>query len=43
MLTLTSKMDVSAFADNSRLEPMYLLGYHNFTEYMYNGNTNKEE
>lgn len=40
---ITSKMDVSAFADNSRLEPMYLLGYHNFTEYMYNGNTNKEE
>ena len=40
---ITSKMDVSAFADNSRLEPMYLLGYHNFTEYMYNNNTNKEE
>ncbi|SFX92268.1 type I-C CRISPR-associated protein Cas8c/Csd1 [Ruminococcus sp. XPD3002] len=40
---ITSKMDAAAFADNSRLEPMYLLGYHNFTEYMYNSNSNKEE
>ena len=40
---ITSKMDEAVFADNSRLEPMYLLGYHNFTEYMYNSNKNKEE
>ncbi|WP_297957209.1 type I-C CRISPR-associated protein Cas8c/Csd1 [uncultured Ruminococcus sp.] len=40
---ITSKMDAAGFADNTRLEPMYLLGYHNFTEYMYNGNTNKED
>ncbi len=40
---ITSKMDAAAFADNSRLEPMYLLGYHNFTEYMYSSNSNKEE
>ncbi|MDO4864499.1 MAG: type I-C CRISPR-associated protein Cas8c/Csd1 [Ruminococcus sp.] len=40
---LTSKMTAEAFADNSRLEPMYLLGYHHFTEYMYNGHADKEE
>ncbi|MGB4092300.1 MAG: type I-C CRISPR-associated protein Cas8c/Csd1 [Ruminococcus flavefaciens] len=39
---ITSKMDEKTFMNNNRLEPMYLLGYHHFTEYMYNGN-NKEE
>ena len=40
---ITSKMDDTVFSDNSRLEPLYLLGYHHFTEYMYNGTVNKEE
>ena len=40
---ITSKMDADSFSDNSRLSPMYLLGYHNFTEYMYNGFTEKED
>lgn len=40
---ITSKMDAAAFSDNSRLDTLYLLGYHHFTEYMYNGNANKEE
>lgn len=40
---ITAKMDEKTFMNNNRLEPLYLLGYHHFTEYMYNGNTNKEE
>lgn len=40
---ITSKMEDTVFSDNSRLEPLYLLGYHHFTEYMYNGTANKEE
>lgn len=40
---ITAKMDEKNFMNNNRLEPLYLLGYHHFTEYMYNGNTNKEE
>ena len=40
---IVSKMDEKIFMNNSRLEPLYLLGYHHFTEYMYNGNVNKEE
>lgn len=40
---IVSKMDTSTFSDNSRLEPMYLLGYHNFTEYMYSASAGKEE
>ncbi len=40
---IVSKMDTATFSDNRRLEPMYLLGYHNFTEYMYNANAGKEE
>ena len=40
---ITSKMEDTVFSDNSRLEPLYLLGYHHFTEYMYNGTVNKEE
>ena len=37
---ITSKMNEEMFANNKRLEPLYLLGYHHFTEFMYNG---KEE
>ena len=40
---IVSKMDEKIFMNNSRLEPLYLLGYHHFTEYMYNGNVTKEE
>ena len=40
---ITARMDEKTFMNNNRLEPLYLLGYHHFTEYMYNGNTNKEE
>ncbi len=40
---ITARMDEKNFMNNNRLEPLYLLGYHHFTEYMYNGNTNKEE
>lgn len=40
---ITEKMSPQEFADNSRLEPMYLLGYHHFTDYMYNALKNKEE
>ena len=39
------KMPPQDFADNTRLEPLYLLGYHHFTDYMYNAKImdNKEE
>lgn len=41
---ITSKMLPADFADNRRLEPIYLLGYHHFTDYMYNFKSeNKEE
>ena len=40
---VTSKMKAETFSDNSRLSPLYLLGYHNFTEYMFNNADNKEE
>lgn len=40
---ITSRMDISEFSDNSRLDPLYLLGYHNFTDHMFNGSFNKEE
>jgi CRISPR-associated protein Csd1 len=40
---IVSKMDADTFSDNSRLEPLYLLGYHQFTDYMYNGKAIKEE
>ncbi|MBP3760774.1 MAG: type I-C CRISPR-associated protein Cas8c/Csd1 [Ruminococcus sp.] len=33
---ITSKMNEEMFANNKRLEPLYLLGYHHFTEFMYN-------
>ncbi len=37
---ITSKMNEEMFANNKRLEPLYLLGYHHFTEFMY---SRKEE
>ncbi len=40
---IVSKMDTATFSDNSRLQPIYLLGYHNFTEYMYSAGAGKEE
>ena len=40
---ITSKMNAETFSDNSRLSPLYLLGYHNFTEYMFTKSDNKEE
>lgn len=39
---ITSKLDTASFSDNSRLEPLYLLGYHQFTEYMFKGNKEEE-
>ena len=35
MQEIMEKFTPESFADNSRLEPMYLLGYHHFTAYMY--------
>ena len=41
---ITDKFTLDAFADNSRLSPLYLLGYHHFMAYMWNSsNTKKEE
>ena len=40
---ITSKMSEEMFANNNRLDPLYLLGYHHFNEYMYNRNINEEE
>ena len=40
---ITSKMSEEMFANNDRLDPLYLLGYHHFNEYMYNRNINEEE
>ena len=31
---IMDKMTPETFADNSRLEPLYLLGYHHFTAYL---------
>ena len=35
---ITDKFTPETFADNSRLEPMYLLGYHHYMAYMYKKN-----
>jgi CRISPR-associated protein Csd1 len=43
MNELTDKMDAEAFSDNSRLEPLYLLGYHHFTSKMYKSNKEEEK
>ena len=32
---IMDRMELSDFADNSRLEPSYLIGYHHFMSYMY--------
>ena len=39
---IMDKMTPETFADNSRLEPLYLLGYHHFTAYLY-PKKNKED
>ena len=39
---ITDKMSAADFADNSKLEPLYLLGYHHFTSYLYSKNNNEE-
>jgi CRISPR-associated protein Csd1 len=43
MNELTDKMDAEAFSDNSRLAPLYLLGYHHFTSKMYKANKEEEK
>ena len=35
---IMGKMTSAGFTNNSRLEPLYLLGYHHFTDFMYNTN-----
>ncbi|MBE6862160.1 MAG: type I-C CRISPR-associated protein Cas8c/Csd1 [Ruminococcus sp.] len=37
------KFNAEEFADNSRLSPLYLLGYHHFTAKMYTGSKKEEE
>lgn len=37
------KFNAEEFADNSRLSPLYLLGYHHFTAKMYAGTKKEEE
>ena len=32
---IMSKMDTDAFADNSELSPMYLIGYHHYSEMLW--------
>ena len=38
---IMDKFDKDEYTDNSRLEPLYLLGYHHFTSYMF-GNGKEE-
>lgn len=40
---ITSKMSPTDFADNSRLNPLYLLGYHHYNAKLYEKKTNKED
>ncbi|WP_303842074.1 type I-C CRISPR-associated protein Cas8c/Csd1 [Selenomonas ruminantium] len=41
---VTDKFTKESFADNTRLEPLYLLGYHHFTSFMYrNGKTEEDK
>lgn len=40
---ITGKMRPADFADNSRLSPLYLLGYHHYNAKLYTKNTNKED
>ena len=39
---IMDKMNLTEFADNSPLEPAYLIGYHHFMTYMYT-KKNKED
>ena len=40
---ITDKMTVEDFQSNSRLKPLYLLGYHHFSAYLYAGQKNPNE
>lgn len=40
---ITNKMSPADFADNSRLNPLYLLGYHHYNAKLYEKKTNKED
>lgn len=40
---ITGKMSPADFADNSRLSPLYLLGYHHYNAKLYEKKTNKED
>lgn len=40
--SVMGKFTPGAFADNSRLDTMYLLGYHHFTAYMYDSHKKEE-
>ncbi len=41
MNEISNKLDVEKFS-NERLGPLYLLGYHNFNDYMFCGNRNEK-
>ncbi|MBR1898877.1 MAG: type I-C CRISPR-associated protein Cas8c/Csd1 [Oscillospiraceae bacterium] len=43
MQEIMGKFTPGSFADNSRLDPMYLLGYHHFMEYMWKKNQDMKE
>jgi len=40
---IKAKMNMKDFADNSPLEPSYLIGYHHFMDYMYTKNNKNHE
>ena len=40
---IMADMKPDMFTDNSCLDPLYLLGYHHFTQYIYDYAKNKEE
>ncbi len=40
---IMDKMSPEMFADNSALSPLYLVGYHHFTAYLYTKKTNTSE
>lgn len=39
---ITEKFEPKEFSNNTRLEPLYLLGYHHFMAYMYKNRTQEE-
>ena len=43
MQEVMSKFTQEEFANNSRLDTMYLLGYHHYMAYLYNGKQNQED